>query len=114
MFDQTLAQAVVDAPPPAAAQAGAKRMEHAHVRQVPLVGQPGESAPLALLRQQGQQEVEGMDRCQQRQEMHAPKLGGAKFWLWAPGEAPLPVLVDEVVWNVGIKPVEKFGGAGGR
>lgn len=43
--------------------------------------------------------------------MPPPKLCGAEFGALAASGSPLPVLVDEVVGNVRVKQLKKFGGA---
>jgi hypothetical protein len=111
LLNETLAQTVVDLPQSADPQAGTKLVEHPHVRQPSLAGQAGKSAPVGLFGQQSQQQIERMHRRQQRQQMEPPELGRAEFGPLATSGPSSPMLIDEVIWNVWVKQIEKMGGA---
>lgn len=51
-------------------------VQHPDSRHLAVTAQTGELPPRALLRQQGHQQVQGMDRGEQPQQMHPIKLCG--------------------------------------
>jgi len=55
-----------------------------------------------------------MGRRQQRQQVDAPQLRGAQAPTRASARAPVPVLVDEVVWNIRVHQTQKLRGASQR
>jgi hypothetical protein len=113
-LDQGLENRFVDLPQSADACAGAKRVQDANIGRAMAVAQSGEIPPRALLRQQLGQQVEGMPRRQQRQQMRAPELGGTELPTRTAKRPHVAVVVDEVVGNVWIKQVEQLVGAGDR
>jgi hypothetical protein len=68
----------VDPAQPGHAQPLPKLMQHPRLRQVIPIGQVGKAAPGPLFGQHLDQQVKRMHGGQQRQQMHPPKLGGAK------------------------------------
>jgi len=78
------------------------------------MGQARKLAPSALFGQQGHQLVERMGRRQHRQQMHTPQLRRAQAPMRATAGSPVPVLVDELVWNVRIHERKKLRRAGRR
>jgi hypothetical protein len=113
-LDQRLEDRIVDLPQSHHAQAGAKRVEEANVGHSMAMAQPGERTPGALFWQQVHQQIERMHGSQQRQQMHAPELGGAELPARATVRTPVPAFVDEVVRNVWIQQVEQMAATGQR
>jgi hypothetical protein len=111
LFYEALAQKVVNLPQPADPQAGPKLMEHPHVRQPSLAGQADKGTPERLFRQQRQQQIERMHRSQQRQQMEPPELRRAELGPLPTSGPSRPALINEVIGNVRVKQVKKFGGA---
>lgn len=112
LLNETLAQTVVDLSQSAHPEAVTKLVEHPHVRQPSLVGQAGKGAPVGLFGQQSQQQIERMHRRQQRQQMQPPQLRRAELGPLATSRPSSPMLIDEVIGNVRVKQIQKFGGAG--
>jgi hypothetical protein len=110
-LDQRLENRFVDLPQSQDPHAGAKGVEDANIGSALAMAQPGEIPPSALLGQQLGQQVERMHGGQQRQQMHAPELGGAELPTRAADGTCAPALVDEVVGNVWIEQVEQLVGA---
>jgi hypothetical protein len=105
---------VVDLPQSADACAGAKRIEDANVGGALAVAQSCEIPPRPLLGQQLGQQVEGMYRRQQCQQVRAPELGWTELPARTTQRPHVAVVVDEVVGNVWIKQVEQLVGASDR
>jgi hypothetical protein len=80
-------------------------MQHAHVRHPALSAQPGKLSPRTLLRQHFYQQIQGMHRCEQRQQMNPKKLGGSVF---APPPARIAVRPTRINEIVGHKWLQKF------
>jgi len=76
---QRLEDRLVDLPQSHDAHEGAKGVEDANIGGAMAMAQPGKVSPTALFGQQLSQQVERMDRRQQRQQMHAPELGRAEL-----------------------------------
>lgn len=90
----------------------AKGVEEARIRGAMAMAQAGKVPPRALLRQQPGQQIERMHRRQQREQMHAPKLGRTELPARAANGTCVPMRVDEVVGNEGIEQVEQLVGTG--
>ncbi len=67
LFQEGLQQLRIDLAQPHDAHLFAKGMEHSHVGHVGLVGQMRKATPGLLFRQQADQEIQGMHRCDQGQ-----------------------------------------------
>ena len=96
------------------ARMGTKRVEDAHIGGAMAVAQSGKGAPGTLFRQQLCEQIERMHRGQQREQMCAPELGGAKLPTRATHGPCVPTGVDEVVRNERVEPFEQLVGAGDR
>jgi hypothetical protein len=92
----------------------AKRIEDADIGHAMAMAQSGKGAPSALLGQHRPEQIERMYRCQKRQQMHAPELGGAELPARTAHGTSVPMLVDKVVGNVWIQQVEQTAAAGHR
>lgn len=103
---------LVDLPQSRDTHTSAKGVEDAHIRCAMAVAQADEIPPRALLRQQLGQQIERMHWRQQRQQMHAPELGGTELPTWAASRTNVPMFVDKVVGNVWIEQVEQLVGTG--
>jgi len=110
-LDQRLEEGLIDLPQPQHTHTGPKRVEDANVRYAMAMAQPGEIPPRALLGQQLRQQVEGMHRRQQRQQVRAPELGRTELPVWTANGPHGAMVVDEVVGNVWIEQVEQLVGA---
>jgi hypothetical protein len=93
---------------------GAKSIEDASIGCAMAMAQAGKAAPSTLFGQEAHQQVERMHWSQQCQQMRPPKLGGAELPARATNGTRIPILVDEVVWNVWVQQVEQFAGTGHR
>ena len=111
-LDQRLENRFIDLSQSPNARAGAKRVEDANVGGAMAVAQSGEITPGALLGQQLGQQVEGMHRRQECQQVRAPELGWTELPARTADRPHFAVVVDEVVGNVWIKQVEQLVGAG--
>lgn len=111
-MDQRLEHGFVDLPQSHDADTVAKSVEDAHIRGAMAVAQAGKVPPRALLWQQLGQQIERMHWRQQRQQMHAPKLGRTELPARAANGTYVPMCVDEVVGNEGIEQVEQLVGTG--
>src|SRR5271155_699426 len=98
-LDQRHAELVVDLAQTANAQAGPELMEHAHIGNPLPMGQARKGTPSPLLGQQRQDLVEGVCRCQHRQQMGPPQLGCAEVWPWSALRTRIPMLVDKSIGN---------------
>jgi hypothetical protein len=105
---------LVDPPQSRHAHAAAQVMHHPHVGHPALAAQTSELAPGALLRQHFDQQVHGMHRGEQAQQMHAQELGRRVFAAPSASAAVRPARVDEIVGDKRIQEFEERGRAGGR
>lgn len=105
---------LVDPPQSGHAQPGAKLMQHPHIRHPVLAAEAREGSPSPLLRQQLDQQVQGMHRREQAQQMHAKELGRGVRVAPAAGAALRPGLIDEIVGHQRIQAFQQRHGAGGR
>jgi hypothetical protein len=74
----------------------------------------GEAAPVALLGQHLHQQIEGMDRGQQRQQMESPQLCGTEVWSASRAEWTRQQRVDEIVGNKRRQFAQQCGSARAR
>jgi len=95
----------VDPPQTRHAHPSAKFVQHAHPGHLGLAAQTGELSPVALLRQQLDQQVHRMHRGQQAQQMNPIKLCRAVISVPPTGASARPAFVEEVV---GHKPIQEF------
>jgi hypothetical protein len=105
---------LVDPPQSRHAHSAAEQVHHPHVRHPALAAQAGELAPRALLRQHFDQQVHGMHRGEQAQQMHPEELGGGVFAMPPASGAVRPAFVDEVVGDERSQKFEQRRRAGGR
>ena len=108
LLDKGQAQLVVDGSQTHYAHAHAKLAEHPHIRSAMSMGYPGELAPSPLLGQQSHQLVERVGWRQHRQQVDAPQLGGTQSAMRPAVRAPVPMFVDELVWNIRIDQCQKL------
>jgi hypothetical protein len=106
LLHQIAKQEFIDLPQPRDPQTSTELIQHSHVGQITLVGQMREGSPLALFGQAIQQQIEGMHRREQRQQMQPPELGGAELTPRATGGPETPSPVDEIIRNVGIEQIQ--------
>lgn len=88
---------LVDPAKPGHAQPRPKLVQHPHVRHPVLAAQACEGPPRPLLRQHFDQQVQGMHRREQTQQVNAKELGGGVRVVPSAGAAVRPALVDEIV-----------------
>lgn len=111
-LDQRLENRLVDLPHSHDPHPSAKGVEDPNVGRAMAMAQAGKISPRALLGQQLGQQIERMHRRQQRQQMHAPELGGAELPARAAKGTCVPMFVDEIVGDVWLKQVEQLVGTG--
>jgi hypothetical protein len=104
----------VDPPQSRHAHAAAELVHHSHVGHPTLPAQTGEGSPHALLRQHFDQQVHGMHRGKQAQQMHPKQLGCGVFAMPPAGGGVRPAFVDEIVRNERRQEFEQRRRAGGR
>jgi len=95
-------------------QAAAKLVHHPHVGHPALAAQPGEGSPGTLLQQHFDQQVHGMHRGKQAQQMHPEELGGGVFAMPPASGGVRPAFVDEIVRNKRRQEFEQRHRAAGR
>jgi hypothetical protein len=88
-------------------------VEHPDIGNGESVGQTSESPPVSLFGQHLEQEVEGVDRAEQGEQMEAVQLGRAELAPSSPPRREREQLVDKIVGNIRVEFVQKGGGAGG-
>lgn len=88
---------LVDPAKPGHAQPRPKLVQHPHVRHPALTAEAGECSPRPLLRQHFDQQIQGVNRREQTQQVNAKELGGGMRAVPAPGGTVRPALVDEIV-----------------
>jgi hypothetical protein len=69
----------------------------------------GEMSPGFLFGKHLHQQIEGMDRRQHAQQMHAPQLSGTELAASASPATRRQQIVDEIVGNMRRNQIEKFG-----
>jgi hypothetical protein len=72
-------------------------VQHPDSGHLAVAAQSGELPPRALLRQQGHQQVQGMDRGEQTQQMHPIQLRGGIGSTPPAGGPGRPAVIDEIV-----------------
>jgi len=105
---------LVDPPQPGHTHAAPELVQHPHVGHSALATQTGELSPRPLLRQHFDQQVHGMHRREQAQQVNAKKLGGGVFPMPPAGASVRPAFVDEIVGNERIQVFEQCYRAGCR
>jgi hypothetical protein len=114
MIDHGLEQMRIDAPQAGDAQAGPELVQNAHAGHLDLAAQAGKLSPGALLRQHFNQEIQGMNRREQAQQMHPVELSRGVIATSSAGGCCGPEVIDKIVGNERCQPFEKFGGASRR
>jgi hypothetical protein len=112
--EQWRKQVLVDSAQARHAHATPELVHHPHVGHPALATQPGEFSPRALFRQQFDQQVHGMHRREQTQQVNAKELGRGVFAMPPAGVAARPAFVDEIVGHKRIQEFEQRHRAGGR
>lgn len=90
-------------------QAVAKLVKHPHIRNGALVGQAGKAAPVALFGQHLDQQVEGMRRREQDQQMSPIQLGRAEASVPSAPQGTGQQLIHERIGHMGGKFPEQRG-----
>jgi hypothetical protein len=112
--EQRREQVLVDSAQSCHAHATPELVHHPHVGHPALAAQRGEFSPRALLRQHFDQQVHGMHRREQTQQVNAKELGGGVFAMPPAGGAVRPAFVDEIIGHERIQEFEQRHRAGGR
>ena len=79
-----------------------------------MIGQVCKPSPIALLRQHLKQQIDRMNRGQQRQEMEPPQLGRTEMSLATAGGSVRPLFMQKTVGNKRGKLFEQGVGARNR
>ena len=87
-------------------------VQHPNSGHLAVATQAGELPPRALLRQQGDHQVQRMDRGEQPQQMHPIKLGGSIGPPPPAGGHGRPAVIDEIVGDERGQKFEQLGRAG--
>ena len=111
---QRLEQMPVDPAKPGHPQSRPKLVQHPHVRHPALTAPTREGSPPSLLRQHFDQQVQGVNRREQAQQVNAKELGGGMRAVPAPGGTVRPALFDEIVGDQRIEKFKQSHRAGGR
>ena len=88
---------LVDPSQPGHAQPRPKLVQHPHIGHPALAAPARAGPPRPLLRQQFDQQVQGMHRREQTQQVNAKELGGGVRAVPSTGAAVRPYLIDEIV-----------------
>lgn len=88
-------------------------VEHPDIGNGKSVGQTSESPPVSLFGQHLEQEVEGMNRGEQGEQMEAVQLGRAELAPSSTSRRGREQLIDELVGHIRVEFVQKRSGAGG-
>ena len=96
------------------AQPCPKLVQHPHIGHPVLAAQAREGPPRPLLRQHFDQQVQGMHRREQTQQVNAKELGGGVRVAPSAGATVRPDLIDEIVGDQRIQELKQRHGAGGR
>ena len=88
---------LVDPPQPAHARAAAKLVQDTHAGHLSLTTQTGKLSPGTLLRQQFDQQVQGMHWGEQIQQVHPVKLCRAVIPPPTTGGTSWPAFIDEII-----------------
>ena len=111
---QWLEQMLVDPPQSGHAQPRPKLVQHPHIGHPVLAAQVREAPPRPLLRQHFDQQVQGMNRREQTQQVNTKELGGGVFAVPTAGATVRPDSIDEIVGDQRIQEIKQRHGAGGR
>lgn len=111
MINHGLEQVRIDAPQAGDTQAGPELVQHAHAGHLGLPAQTGKLSPGPLLRQHFDQEIQGMNRREQTQQMHPVELSRSVLATSPAGGRGGPSAIDKIVGNERCQQFEKFGGA---
>jgi hypothetical protein len=114
MIDHGLEHLRIDPPQAGDTQAGPELMQDAHAGHLGLATQAGKLSPGALLRQHLDQEIQGMNRREQTQQMHPIELSRSVLATSPARGRCGPAAIDKIVGNERSQQFEKFGGAGRR
>jgi hypothetical protein len=112
--EQRREQMLVDPPQSGHPHAAAELVQDAHAGHLSLAAQTGELSPGALLRQQLDQQVHPMHRCQQAQQMDPIKLGRTVTSPSPTRVALRPAFVDKIVGHERTQKFEQGCRAGRR
>ena len=112
LIDHGLEQLRIDAAQAGDAQAGTELVQDAHAGHLGLAAQAGKLSPGALLRQHLDQEIQGMNRREQTQQMDPIELSGGILAASPARGRRGPVVIDEIIGNERSQQFEKFSGAG--
>jgi len=104
---------LVDETQPVDSQALAKLVEHPDIGDGESVGQTSESPPVSLFGQHLDQEVEGMNRGEQSEQMESVQLGRTESSSASTPWGGRKQFVDELVGNIRVEFVQECDGAGG-
>lgn len=88
---------LVDASQARHAHTSTERVHHPHVGHATLTAQTSKLSPRALLRQHFDQQVNGVNRREQGQQVNAIQLGGGVFAMPSAGGVVGPAVIDEIV-----------------
>ena len=105
---------LVDPPQSGHPQPRPKLVQHPHIGHPVLAAQAREGPPRPLRRQHFDQQVQGMHRREQTQQVNAKELGGSVRVVPTAGAAVRPDLIDEIVGDQRIQEFKQRHGAGGR
>ena len=105
---------LIDAPQSRDTQSSPELVQHAHAGHLALAAQPRKPPPSTLLRQHFDQEIQGMDRGEQTQQMHPIELSGGVFSMSPAGGTEGPRMINEIVRNERSQQFEQFGRASRR
>ena len=111
MIDHGLEQVRIDPSQAGAAQAAPELVQPAHAGHLGLAAQTGKLSPGPLLRQHFDQEIQGMDRREQTQQMHPVELSRGVLAPSPAGDSGGPAALDKIVGNERCQQFEQFGGA---
>jgi hypothetical protein len=111
-LDQRLKQMLVNPAQAHHAQASPELMQDPHPGHMALPAQPGKLTPSPLLRQHFDQEVQGVDRGEQTQQMHPVELRGGVFPTPPTSRTDRPAVIDEIVGHEWREQFQQFGRAG--
>jgi hypothetical protein len=109
-----LEQVLIDAPQSRHAQPCPELVQHAHAGHLVLVAQTGKLPPSALLWQHLHQQIQGMDRSEQTQQVHSIELRSGVLSMSAAGVTGGPTLINEIIGNERSQQFEQFGCASRR
>jgi hypothetical protein len=101
ILDQRVQQMTVDLPQTAHPDFFTEGVHHAHVGQLGQVAQPGKTPPSFLFGEQAHEQIEGMHRSDEGQQMQPPQLRGTEVMTSATGLEPWPPFIQVIVRHEG-------------